>query len=269
MSNIAYAASIAQQGLRDLGKGIGDFADKKSDAAMAEEFRKNNPGAQGETLSEGLRLGKVEVAQAEQLVAQDASLNPMTVIGSMVKKLHDPQTTPEQTSTLKQQIFGLTEVLQMQSALKKASSGGGGSSKGKNSKGVEQASNAPTWEDDPLAVISYVTGQTSVPNAMKASVNVHYREQVQKLKDKGMSNQEIGQQLSEPFQKSMASLIAQSQALSPESLTDKISKDRQKGMDRGNKILFPTIDGKDNHGGSNKGVEENAPEDDFGDSVLD
>lgn len=246
MSNIAYAASIAQQGLRDLGKGIGDFADKKSDAAMAEEFRKNNPGAQGETLSEGLRLGKIEVAQAEQLTAQDASLNPMTVIGSMVKKLHDPQTTPEQASTLKQQIFGLTEVLQMQSALKKASSGGGGggSSGGKKSKGVEQASNAPTWSENPDGVISHIVGQAGIGNALKSSIGIHYKQEIKNLEKEGYTNEEIGAIVAPEFQKSLAAAIAQNGALKGETPVDKAMLDKNGPIDKANQKFYPKLSGR-------------------------
>jgi hypothetical protein len=124
MANLLYAAQIAQQGLRDLGKGMSALGDKKSDAAAASAFRETNPGDEGEALAEGIRLGKVEVGAAEQIMNQKASLNPMTLIGHLQKVSNNPDLTDEQRLKIKKDIAGLASIMTMTAELKGKSKSG-------------------------------------------------------------------------------------------------------------------------------------------------
>lgn len=127
MSNLLYAAQIAQKGFSDLGEGIGALGDKKSDAAASAAFRETNPGQEGEALGEAIRLGKVEPGAAEQIMNQKASLNPMTLIGHLSKVMNGLEEGDPQKVKIKKDINALVDIMSMSAALKGKAKGSGSS----------------------------------------------------------------------------------------------------------------------------------------------
>lgn len=210
MSNIAYAASVAQQGLRDLGKGMAALGDKKSDRLAGEAFREAHPGTQGNQLAEQIRLGKVESGDAERLVQNEQSLNPMTVAGSLVKIITDPNAPEEAKLQAKATYSGMMQLLTATAAIKKKSSSDG---KGSKSKKL-------TFKDidvnDTFETALFILQQDTPNKTVAAQSQVDFTIQYNKLANSGASEKDLVKFAQDYTKKNTAARVAASKISQPQ-----------------------------------------------------